>query len=235
MNRLRIGKYSSNDRMSDIIGDNYYALLVLSRFNIPLGFGERTVSEICGEYHVDTDTFLAVINLMNTDNRPLLPEKSKISLDCLIEYLSNSHSFFLKFRLPEMRQKLTDALNGDEAYADLNRAVTGYFDKFAEALKKHTNNEEKRIFPYIKALQNGEKVANIPVILQKQHEQIQYSLTEFKNVLIKYYPARQANKINSFLFDIFNCEKDLASHNAVEEFLFQPIIDNLEKSIKNNV
>jgi len=232
MNRLRIGKYRASNRMCDLIDDNFHALLVLSRFNIALGFGDRTIGEICDENGVDASTFLAVINLMNNDNRPPSQEKP-LSIECLIEYLSNSHSFFLKFRLPEMRRKLKESLN--EGDSDLNRAVMGYFDNFVAALKKHTLNEDKKIFPYVKALLKGDEQAKMPIALHKQHEQIQFSLTEFKNVMIKYYPANQANEINNFLFDIFNCEKDLASHNAVEEYLFQPEIEALETKIGKTV
>ncbi|MDR1720297.1 MAG: hemerythrin domain-containing protein [Dysgonamonadaceae bacterium] len=233
MNRLRIGKFRATDRMCDLIDDNYHALLVLSRFNIALGFGDRTIGEICSENRVDAATFLAVINLMYNDNRPPTQEKPQLSIECLIEYLYNSHHFFLKFRLPEMRRKLKESLNDGDS--DLNNAMIGYFDNFVSALKKHTFTENKKIFPYVRALLNGEAPSKMLITLQKQHEQIQFSLTEFKSVLIKYYPAVKANEINSFLFDIFNCEKDLASHNAVEEYLFQPEIDALEAKIRKTV
>jgi len=227
MNLVRIGKYTADDRMSGLIGENYFALLVLSRFGISLGFGDKTIKEVCVENQVDTDTFLAIINLMASNNQPLATEKT-LSLDCLIDYLEHSHRYFLKFLLPEIRKKLLAALNDDET--DLNRAVVGYFDKFAAAMKKHTVNEDKKIFPYVRSLLKGNKIESQPIVLARQHEQIELSLSEFKTILIKYYPARKANRINSFLFDIFNYEKDLASHNAVEEFLFQPAIDALAQN-----
>ncbi|MCC8145030.1 MAG: hemerythrin domain-containing protein, partial [Bacteroidales bacterium] len=52
---------------------------------------------------------------------------------------------------------------------------------------------------------------------------------------IKYYPAKNSNEINSVLFDIFSCEKDLASHNAVEDFLFLPAIEELENKTGKNI
>ena len=39
-------------------------------------------------------------------------------------------------------------------------------------------------------------------------------------------------KINNVLFDIFNCENDLASHNAVEDLLFVPAVGRLEKRVE---
>ena len=35
--------------------------------------------------------------------------------------------------------------------------------------------------------------------------------------------------LNAVLFDIFSCEEDLASHCMVEDFLFVPVVRQLEK------
>jgi len=37
--------------------------------------------------------------------------------------------------------------------------------------------------------------------------------------------------MNAVLFDIFNCEKDLASHNEVEDYLFVPAVLQLENQV----
>jgi regulator of cell morphogenesis and NO signaling len=233
MNSYKSYKYKPSGSMSVLISGNCHALPVLTRFGIALGFGDKSISEVCRDNGVDVDTFIAVINLTERDGGMDDALNPRVSIDSLIDYLYNSHRFFLKFRLPEMRRKLVAALNdGDD---DLNLAVTGYFDNFVSALKKHTQNEDRKVFPYVKALLNGERPGKQTVILGKQHERIQSSLTEFKNVLIKYYPSEKANEINGFLFDVFNCERDLASHNAVEEFLFKPAIEELESKLNETV
>ena len=66
----------------------------------------------------------------------------------------------------------------------------------------------------------------------RHHDQVETLLTEFKNILIKYYPSASTNEINNVLFDIFNCENDLASHNAVEDLLFVPAVGRLEKRVE---
>ena len=45
MSKKRI--YTPTDKMSDIICDNYRLLQVMSRFDIPLGFGDASVEEVC--------------------------------------------------------------------------------------------------------------------------------------------------------------------------------------------
>jgi hypothetical protein len=55
--------YEADDKMISIIRDNYNILQSLGSFGINLGFGDKTVREVCDEQNVDTYTFLAVVNL----------------------------------------------------------------------------------------------------------------------------------------------------------------------------
>ena len=55
----KLGAYNQNNRMSDLVCDNYPVLLVMSRFGIALGFGDKSIGEVCRENGVHTETFLA--------------------------------------------------------------------------------------------------------------------------------------------------------------------------------
>ena len=54
--------YEADDKMISIIRDNYSILQSLGAFGINLGFGDKTVKEVCEDQKVDTYTFLAVVN-----------------------------------------------------------------------------------------------------------------------------------------------------------------------------
>lgn len=69
----------------------------MSRFGIALGFGDKTIGEVCFDSGVDTATFLAVVN-MHADDKA--PDPETISVAALVSYLRNSHNYFLDFRLP---------------------------------------------------------------------------------------------------------------------------------------
>jgi regulator of cell morphogenesis and NO signaling len=216
--------------MSKLLCEKYFTLLVLSRFGIALGFGNKSIGEVCRDTGVDTNTFLTIINLLMDKNLEIKYSETSCSLESLTNYLHNSHTYFLNYRLPEIRTKLVEAL--DPAQKELNKAVLHYFDEYVLQVHKHMKYEEKNVFPYVRSLLQGEKKDNYNIgIFSKQHDQIEVKLTEFKHILIKYYPAKSTNEINSVLFDIFNCEKDLASHNAIEDRLFVPAILDLENKI----
>lgn len=218
-------KYTALHKMSDLATNNYRILLVLSRFGIGLGFGDKTITEVCQENNVDTDTFLAVVNMLLDKEREYV--NPDISIETLTIYLHQSHEYFLNFRLPGIREDLIKVL--DKTQTELNDAVLRYFDEYVEEVRKHMTYEEKKVFPYVRALINKKNDGKYNIdIFRKHHDQVELKLKEFKQILIKYYPVRGTNELNSVLFDIFNCEYDLASHNTIEDKLFVPAILDLE-------
>ena len=55
-------KFTENSRLGDVLTEHYQILLLLSRFGISLGFGDKTVKAVCADNGVDCKTFLAVCN-----------------------------------------------------------------------------------------------------------------------------------------------------------------------------
>ena len=48
--------YEASDKMVTLMRDNYHLLQTLESFGIHLGFGDKTVKEMCEENNVDTYT-----------------------------------------------------------------------------------------------------------------------------------------------------------------------------------
>ena len=53
--------------MSDLICENYPMVLVMSRFGIDLGFGEKNIGDVCRQNEVDSCTFLTVVNFLTEE------------------------------------------------------------------------------------------------------------------------------------------------------------------------
>ena len=226
------GKSRETDKMSDLICENYPMVLVMSRFGIALGFGEKNIGEVCRQNGVDACTFLTVVNFLTQDvSAPVMIVVKCMSIEALITYLHNAHDYFLNFRLPHLRRKLLESIG--ECPQDVAFVIQRFFDEYAEEVNKHMSYEEKVVFPYVRDLLKGVKDPKYNIsIFRKRHDQIEMKIVELKNILIKYYPGPGSNLLNSVLFDIFATEQDLASHNHVEDYLFMPAILALEKTIK---
>ena len=230
----RLGKYTASDRMSDLVCGNYHILLIMSRFGIAaLGFGDRTVDEVCCQSGVDTATFLAVVNLLYDEGTTTVDCRN-VSLEAFLRYLHNSHDYFLQYRLPDIRRKLSEAVAcGRDGIAE---AIIRFFDDYAAEVHKHMMYEEETVFPYVRQLLTGECPAGYDIeTFHRQHDQIEAKLTELKNILIKYYPASEScgKEMNGVLFDIFLCESELASHNDLENRLFIPAVAEVERKIRD--
>lgn len=224
----KAGKYLPNDLMSDLICDNYPMLLVMSRFGIDLGFGENTIAQVCQNSNVDLDTFLAVVNVLTIgDKHSLKIDYSKISLLSLTQYLHNSHDYFLNYRLPDIRDRLIESI--DKSDNAVSIVIINYYDEYVAEVNKHMMYEEETLFPYVKAITQGISTDGYSAaVYSEHHDNIETKLSELKNIIIKYYPAKTTNQLNNVLYNIFSCERDLASHGYIEDFLLVPAIKDFE-------
>jgi len=227
-------KFIANDKMSDLIREDHSMLLVISRFGLSLGFGDKTVNEVCDVSGIDCTTFLAVVNFLSEGNFEVGITGENISIVSVINYLKNSHVYFLDFKLPAIRNKLLAAINAPDQSIPYEVVFMKFFDEYFSEVKKHMKYEDKVVFPYVLKLLTGEKDPKYSIsVFRERHNQIESKLVELKNILIKYYPAKGSNYLlTEVLFDILSCETDLASHNHVEDYLFVPTIEEIE--LKNN-
>ena len=225
--------YKPTDKMSDLICENYALLQVLSRFGVSLGFGDKSVQEVCAMNHVDCNTFLIVVNFLGEESSHIHDHLSGLSIPALMDYLKRAHSYFLDFQLPTIRRKLIEAIDCSSEN-EVAFLIVQFFDAYVHEVRKHMEYENEKVFTYVEHLLQGERLPDYSIgVFARHHDQINAKLTDLKNIIIKYYPSGGDNQLlNDTLFDIFSCEEDLASHNRVEDYIFVPAIMELEKEIK---
>jgi regulator of cell morphogenesis and NO signaling len=224
--------YTPDDKMSDLILENYSLLLVMNRFGLSLGIGEKTIREVCDQSHVDCKTFLAVVNFMINDS--YLPSEAfdDFSIESLTAYLQNAHIYFFEYRFPSVRQKLISAIDSSES--KLYGLLLKYYDEYVDELKKHTDYEENTLFRHVYSLLKGDKSLHQPMgTMHRWHDDIELKVKELKNIIIKYYPAKDnGTALNLALYDFFACEEEFDAHCRIEDYLFAPAIEKLEKKAR---
>ena len=214
-----------------LISDNYTMLQGLGAFGIRLGFGDKTVEEVCKEQGVDSYTFLAVVNFIINGYAPK-DSDDRIDVETILGYLRASHRFFLDFQLPSIREKLKATLCQDDSMSTL---ILHLYDEYAHDIQKHMRYEEKTLFPYVEALLRGEQTSRYNVgIFSKNHSDTTGKFQELKSIIIKYLPQDNLsnNKLTDTLYDIYNNEEWLCNHSNVEDCIFVPAIRLLEKKVK---
>mgnify|MGYP004443591803 FL=1 len=222
--------YEATDKMIDLIRDNYNVLQSLSAFGIALGFGNKTVSEVCRQAKVDDATFLAVVNLTINGVADIIPET--ISAQSLLQYLDACHRYYIDYQLPIVRQQLADSLDDDN---EISALILRVYDEYAQETRRHMRYEERVLFPYIEKLINGKISTNYSINdFAKQHSEADKSLKELKQLIIKYLPSSTANshRLTSALFSIYNNEEWLNNHQRVEDKILVPLIFRMEQNLK---
>lgn len=220
--------YTPGDRLRDIIDDNSLLLLVISRFSIPFGFGDSTVAEVCRENGVDCATFLAVANLVCGKTVP----DAHISLPSLTGYLKKAHTYFLDFNLPQIRKKLIEAVNTADV-TDVTFLIIKYFDDYAIEVRRHMEYENEVLFAYITKLLGGEIDESFDLDgYSSTHTDMADKLNELKEIIIGHYRRAGNDILNSFLYDIINCQGDLISHCMVENRLLVPAVREMEQNVR---
>lgn len=223
--------YSPSDKLRSLIRDNSLLLMVMSRFGISLGFGNKSVKEICEQHKVDTATFLTVANFIS--NKECNYEQ--VSLASLIHYLKRAHNYFLDLNLPTIRRRLIEAIDcsGTDEVALL---ILKFYDEYVIEVRRHMEYENETVFGYVEDLLQGRYQADYNIrMFADKHNDIAPKLEELKDIIIRYYPQKENDMLNSVLFDIINCEQDLTSHCLVEDHLFVPAVELMEEELKTRM
>lgn len=228
METEQIKPLSPSDKMRYLIKSDTSLLMVMSRFGISLGFGEKNVKDVCAEQHIDTDTFLCVANYV-------LGRKfdcNRLSLQSLINYLKRAHSYFLDFKLPMIKRNLLEAIDcsGTDEIAYL---ILKFYDEYVTEVRRHMEYENEVVFSYVEGLISGSLSNDYRIDdFARKHNHIESKLKELKDIIVRYYPQKDNNLLYSVLYDIINCAQDLDTHCSVEDSLFVPAVQNLEEEIR---
>ena len=216
--------------MRDLVKDNSALILVMGRFGISLGFGDKSVREVCRMHHVNENTFLEVVNFVSSKDY----NYESVSLPSLIGYLKQAHEYYLDFNLPNIRRKLIEAIDcsGTDELAML---ILKFYDEYVTEVRKHMEYENDVVFSYVEQLSQGFLNRNFTISnFAGKHTPIGYKLKELKDIIIRYYPEKNNYQLNQVLLEIILSEQDLTSHCMIEDKLFVPAVKLIEQQLKKS-
>lgn len=222
--------YRETDKMRDLVKENHFTILVMSRFGISLGFDDQTVREVCHRHQVDEQTFLQVVNFIGHREYSC----RSISLQQLMNYLKQAHDYYLDFNLPAIRRKLIEAIDCSGSN-DIALLILRFYDEYVGEVRRHMEYENEVVFVYVEQLLQGvaDDTYHIAHFAGK-HKPISEKLKELKDVIVRYCPEKNNYLLNAVLFDIVSCEADLLSHCMIEDKLFVPAVKLQEQKLRRN-
>ncbi len=231
MYKVQKNYITKNKKVFDLISDNYSLLLCLQHFNIDFSVDNKTVEELCNENKINLNAFIVIANLYN-GFFPIKEDLNKLDdISPILEFLKNSHSFYLDDKYPELKYYL-NKLNKNNSIKDFH-LIEKFLNDYFEEVLDHLKYEDEIAFPYFNSLIKKEKQAVNKAFSAKEyqnhHTDIETKLTDLKNLFLKHLIIKgDLNTKRKFLNTLFGLEFDLKIHSVIEEKVLIPLMEKIE-------
>ncbi len=218
-------------KMADLLARYHRLIKLFPRMGISLGFGEKTVGQVCGENNIPVPFFVLLCRVYLEDGYvPQSEELAVCAMEDIMRYLEASHKDYLEYEFPHIEHHLQEIVSDwNEKYKLL---ILNFFSEYKKEIVAHFKYEEEVIFPFIRSHQPGAmvcKCAARKAVFDKQHAAIEDKLSDFTNLLIKYIPADIAQRERvDMLLDIYVLSRDLTKHAQIEDRILIPYLHSLE-------
>lgn len=233
-------------KLANVIHHDYNLIPVINRFDIHLGFGDKTIDELCKEKKVSLEFFLTILNAFH--DRQFFPKKHLQSFPAnqLIQYLNKSHAYYLDEKVPEIERSIDQLKNNNDLSPETFLLLKNFFEEYRKELTNHIINEEERVYPYVEKLEEAINSGKISEALinemeeysitdyEADHDDVESKLYDLKNIIIKYLPSSENDKhYFNVLKELFMLESDLNEHSRIEDLILVPKVEAMEFTIKS--
>lgn len=230
---MKITLFNERMKLADLLLANPNLILLLSRFNIPFGFGNKKVADVCRNHGISANFFLMICNVYSFDN--YIPSNEEIintDMEALAKYLEASHKYYLDKRLPHIGghlKKIADSMDPKIA-----SVLNHFFNDYFEEVTTHFRYEEKIVFPYIENLQKNASNPDYKIeSFTQAHTNIEDKLDDLTQIVFKYLPESIIpDEAVGIVFDILRLSEDIKKHSLIEEKVLVPYVELLEHNKK---
>jgi len=236
----------ANLKMAEIIHLDYHLLQIITRFGIKLGFGDKSVHQVCTDYGIDVNFFLEIVNSYHLKNYFPKKQLQSFSLNIIIDYLRKSHDYYLNYKIPQVALLLNQLSESSMADQPL-KLIDQFFREYKNELEVHIQREEDKVYPYIFMVEKTfmDKNPRREIVdrihqysiddFENEHDNVEDKLLDLKNILIKYLPVPVDSFLSqNVLFELFRLETDLRDHARIEDKILIPKVKYMEKWILDN-
>ena len=235
-----------NMKLAKVIHHDHNLVTVINRFEIYMGFGDKTIEELCLEKQVNLEFFLTILNAYH--DHQYFPKKHLQSFQALllVEYLNKSHRYYLEEKIPEIEQLINKLQDNEDLDLETFLLLKNFFAGYKQELTNHIEREERLVYPYVKklekAIDSGDITDDIKAEMEaysindyeEEHDDVEEKLFDLKNIIIKYLPGSKDDKAYfNILKELFALENDLNDHSRIEDLILVPKVEAMEFTIKS--
>lgn len=214
--------------IGQIVAADYRAAKVFRDYGIDFCCGgTKTIDDVCANTKIETDEVIAALENMSEEGR----EENRYnnwSLDFLADYIIMNHHAFMREKIPEISfysKKVANVHGGDhEELIDIAKE----FEKLANDMTHHMNEEEKQVFPFIKQLvdekeDEPDQSTEIINLMKEEHDDTGNSLKKIRKLSSNFaIPDDACNTYRVYFKNLKNFEQDMFKHIHLENNILFP-------------
>lgn len=219
-------------KVADILIDNEQLIYMLERFNIPLGIGNMSFTDIAEKYNIEINALLN-IGKVTIGESPVWDECNTKSVNDIVSFLKKSHKSLQSNKISVVNDLISNY--SKEIPENFGVMLKSFFQKYIEDVTEHFNFEDKIVFPYIIQLNKTYEEGTYEDFdfniekFQGNHSDIEQKLRDLKNILIRHIPPHiKSTYRNMILLKLYDLETDITLHSQIEDMILIPLIKKIE-------
>jgi len=238
--------FGKKSKLADIVNKNVQLLPFLHRMNLKLGFGDKTIDEICKENNINEEFFIELMQLIIKKYEFNKKYADNFEINLTVDYLKKSHQSYLNQNLRKIEDLINQIIELETSRKDDTAILLNFFLGYKKEFYLHLQHEDSDIFPYILKIEeyfrNKSSDYEVKTLIKQntikkyitKHESLNEQLNDLKNLLIKYFrPFDNELLIQSLILKLFELERDLLDHELIENKILFPTVYQIEQHLLN--
>ncbi|MDR0711953.1 MAG: helix-turn-helix transcriptional regulator [Prevotellaceae bacterium] len=237
---------TNEDKLANVLQNNSRLVAVAGCLGVELGFGDKSVREICADYKIDVDFCVALLNTVCTERYYLMQPLQAVGALQLTGYLRKMHEHYRQTQLPATQERIRQLAESgaiskhlqlaEQAFTEAHHELLRYFSDVEDMLFAHVQHLYKCCMLQASGQEPPDELA--PSInfsmLKQRYRMVCAKLHDINGLLIRYLTGDFDRTLrNAIIYQISDMESDLRCYLRIQELLLLPAMLQLRNTLTN--
>jgi regulator of cell morphogenesis and NO signaling len=232
--------------LEELVHTNHkFGLVLYGKGIYPDDVKHVSLDQICLNNNIDLVQIEAVLcKIVEAEREPHRIPVESLTLDQLIEYLTQTHHEYIRIKLPAIQLYLHELQLKNKSHQKMIHELASVYAKFDFHVREHILFEENEVFPYINALV---KIYQTDIInpsfflkyrdltlniIESKHKDDGDEFMDLKYATNDFYISPDFDLLHQIVIkELKLLEKDLETHALIEEDFLFPQAEEMERYV----
>lgn len=231
---------TSEQKLADIVLKNYHLIPVINGFGIELGFGDKSIADVCLEHEIDNDFFSALLNIVSYDAYIFEQNIGVLNIPKLIFYLRSSLVNYQKDQVNVINIHISQLISSSSVKTKNLELIENFYLSFKKEFEEYFLDVDGFYSYIIKVFDeftSDKKTGSFDKLnfdnYSRKYSILNEKLSDMKSLLVKYLKGDFDSRIrNAIIYIISRFQSDLHSYIRLQNRLLKPMVEEMFNQIK---